>query len=338
MGSEQQQTGFAIVGAGGIALSHAGALARSTRGRLVSVCDTNARAAEQLAAAHGARPETEFSEVLTDADVDAVILCTPNRTHVPLGRAIIEAGKHLLLEKPLALTSADAELLVRRAEDLGRVLVVGHTHRHSDQARAIAELVHGEEIGEIRYIHIVMNGGWLWGGWSSWVLDRAQSGGHALHNGVHLMDLAAWWMNDRPIAVRAVGQKVTSAALAIHDYLVIDLRFANGAVARCEISRAEIPRDSSFTEMRVVGSAGAIERRWDSEGLLAWTDRAQGAWSPGGAVARSFSGQIERFIDAIADASRAFPPARDSLEVIRWAEAAEESLATGCSVTIGDLR
>ncbi len=332
------QVGFAIVGAGGIAHAHAQALSRSSRGRLVSVCDTRRSAAEQLAADQGARAVTDLSHVLTDPAVDAVILCTPNRTHVPLGRAIIESGRHLLIEKPLALTSPEAEVLVRAAEDAGRLLVVGHTHRHSAQARVIAELVHGGTIGAVRFVHIVMNGGWLWGGWSSWVLDRAQSGGHALHNGVHLMDLAAWWTGEPPVQVRAVGQKATSAALDVHDYLVIDLRFASGAVARCEISRAEIPRDLSFTQLRVVGDTGTVERRWDADGLLAWTDRGQAGWTPDGAVERSFAAQLERFIDAVGDPALAFPPVHDSLAVIRWAEAAEESLATGASIALGGRR
>jgi len=330
-----RQVGFAIVGAGGIAGEHARALSRSTRGRLVSVCDTRLTAAEQLAAPHGARAVSDLTRVLDDPTVDAVILCTPNRTHVPLGRAVIESGRHLLIEKPLALTSPDAEILVRAAEAADRLLIVGHTHRHSAQAQAIAALVHGGEIGAVRFVHIVMNGGWLWGGWSSWVLDRGLSGGHALHNGVHLMDLAAWWVGEDPVAVRAVGQRATSAALDIHDYLVIDLRFASGAVARCEVSRAELPRDASFTQLRVVGDTGTVERRWDADGMQAWTDRGQGGWSPDGAVERSFTAQLERFIDAVDDHALAFPPVRDSLAVVRWAEAAEESLATGASISTG---
>lgn len=334
-----QPRGIAIVGTGGIAVSHATALAGAAdRAVLRIVCDLDADRARTFGASWQAPWTADLDEVLGDDAVDAVVVCTPNRTHEAIGRRVLEAGKHLLMEKPVAMSSAGAVRLAQLADDQRRALVVGHIHRHTDQGVAIRDLIASGAVGDPRFVRITMNGGWLWGGWDSWVLDPAQSGGHALHNGVHLMDLANWWIGGAPDRVFAAGQHVTSGALAIHDYLTIQLSYPDGGAAICEISRAELPRDEAFVEVRVVGTDGVIERRWDAEGRVTWSDTGTRVLEVPGPLERAFRRQLDAFVDAMADRSKANPPPGDAVAVIGLAEAATESAEAGHAVTVGGDR
>ena len=133
---------------------------------------------------------------------------------------------------------------------------MGHSHRFSDQSLAIRSVIDSGAIGTPRFVRIAMNGGWIWPGWQHWVLNPALSGGQSLHNGIHLVDLASWWIGEEATTVFSAGQHATSEALRIYDYLVIVLGFASGAAAVCEISRGDHPKTLGYTELTVVGTDG----------------------------------------------------------------------------------
>lgn len=327
--------GIGIVGAGGIALSHMAAIRASTTARLVSICDAAVERAEQAAHLERCKWTGSLDDLLADDEIDAVIVCTPNITHEELGTKVLDSGRHLLMEKPLAMTLAGAEMLAAKASEKGLALAVGHSHRFSDQGLAIKAAIDSGAIGTPRFVRIVMNGGWIWAGWGAWVLDPAISGGHSLHNGVHLMDLANWWLGEEATTVSSRGQKVTSPALQIHDYLVTELGYASGASALCEVSRGERPRSASILEITVVGSDGVITRDWDADGILAWFDQTFQTWSPNGAADRTFSRELESFVRAAGDPSLVNPPVADAVHVVELGVASELSLATGETIRIG---
>ncbi|WP_179228978.1 Gfo/Idh/MocA family protein [Parenemella sanctibonifatiensis] len=335
MNQDQTPVGVAIVGVGGIALSHIAALRAMTTAELVAVCDLDAARAAEMAHIQRCTGYGTVEELLADDAVEAVILCTPNMTHEQLGRQILVAGKHLLMEKPLALTSEGARAVAQEADDRGLTLAVGHSHRFSDQGQAIASLIDAGEIGEVRFVRIVMNGGWIWPGWQAWMLDPELSGGHSLHNGVHLIDLASWWVGEPVTSVHSVGQHATSEALPIADYLVMELGFASGAAAVCEISRGERPRTASYLELTVVGSTGIISREWDAEGVLAWTDLGLTAWGVDGAAGRTFVRELEAFAAAVRGRAEVVPPLPATIHAVDVAVASEESLRHGTTIRIG---
>ena len=166
----------ALVGAGFIAGSHAAAAAALPSVRLVAVTDRDAAAAGRFGAAWGVRVEPDVADLLAADDVDALVVCTPNDTHAELAQSAAAAGKHVLLEKPMALSAADARSVADAFAAADRVLLVGHTHRHADYARAVHEVIASGRLGAVRAVRIAITGGWIWGGWSAWVLDPARSG------------------------------------------------------------------------------------------------------------------------------------------------------------------
>jgi len=331
----ERPLGIGIVGVGGIALSHMAALRAVSSARLVAVCDVDAGRAAEVAHAERCAGYGSVAELLDDAAVEAVIVCTPNMTHEQLGLQALAAGRHVLMEKPLALTPEGARAVVDEAAARGLALAVGHSHRFTDQSLAIREVIDSGEIGTPRFVRVVMNGGWIWPGWQAWVLDPELSGGHSLHNGVHLVDLASWWIGEPATSVFSVGQHATSEALEIHDYLVMELGFASGASAVCEISRGERPRSAGYLELTVVGTAGVVSRSWDAEGVLAWTDTGLTAWSVDGAGTATFVREIEAFVAAARRGEEVVPPLPAAIHAVDIAVASEESLRSGRTIRIG---
>ncbi len=230
------------------------------------------------------------------------------------------------------MTSDDARAVADAFAAAGRVLLVGHTHRHADYARTVHEVIASGRLGTVRSVRIAITGGWIWGGWSAWVLDPARSGGHAFHNGVHLYDLARWWLGSPIASVYAVGQPLTSAALAIDDYLCSTLVTASGATAVCEISRGERPRTTSLFEIVVHGDRGTLVRSNGDEGLVAYTTGGSGPRAVPGTD--PFRRQLAAFAAAV-DGDGDVDPAPDlAVHATAVAEAVERSARTGQSVAV----
>jgi predicted dehydrogenase len=324
-----------IAGVGGIAESHMAALRSTSGATLVAVCDVVAERATQIGAREGCAAYGSLAELLADPAVEAVICCTPNLTHEELGHQILAAGKHLLMEKPLAMTPDGARALQADAAARGLTLMAGHSHRFSDQSLALRETIDSGAIGTPRFVRIAMNGGWIWPGWQHWVLNPELSGGHSFHNGVHLTDLAAWLLGEQADSVFSAGQHATSEALQIFDYLVVGLGFPSGASAVCEISRGDNPRNASYLEITVVGTEGVVSREWDAEGVLAWLDHGMSQWGLDGIGARTFVREMEAFADAVRGRKPVEPPVAFAVHAVDVAAASEESLVTGQTIRIG---
>lgn len=329
--------GVLVVGAGFIAGTHLGALRNCDGARIAGVVDIDATRAADLARRNGGVHWTsDLSEALAWPGVEAVILCTPNHTHLPIGLDVAAAGKHMLIEKPLATTVADARRLAVEYERRGLVLAVAHTHRFYDYARFIKAELDAGTLGRPVLVRLAVLGGWIWTDWSAWVIDPAQSGGHALHNGTHLLDLVTWWVGERPSSVYARGRRQTAAELDIYDYLEMVVQFPGGATAECEISRAHRPASFSHREVLVQGTAGQLNVPWDAEGNLIVDEHGSALLAP--PAGDGFAGQLQAWLDTI----RGRPggggvDAAAGVLAVALAVAAERSLATGLPVALDDV-
>jgi predicted dehydrogenase len=321
--------GVAIVGGGFVAQMHLAALRKSPHARLVGVVDVDATRAQSAAqGAAEARWTTRLEEMLGWPDVDACIVCTPNHTHRQIGLAIADADKHVLMEKPLAITVEAADALVDTFKQRRLVLMGAHTHRFYDYARAVKRALDSGTVGRPVYARLAILGGWLWPDWHAWVLDRSRSGGHVLHNGVHLLDLVTWWIQDEPVTIYVQGRKETSADLDIHDYLSMIVRYRHGATAVCEMSRANRPRTFAYREVFVQGTRGALSLPWDAEQGLAFLEGAPASLLPGNSQV-GFDREVAAWIDAIRGAAEPAVSGDDARLAVAMAVAGEVSLRTG---------
>jgi predicted dehydrogenase len=207
-----------------------------------------------------------------------------------------------------------------------------HTHRFNDYGFTIKQTIDHGDIGRPVYVRLAILGGWIWPDWRAWVLDPRRSGGHVLHNGVHLLDLATWWMGDEPESVYVQGRKETSADLAIHDYLSMIVRYRGGSTAVCEMSRANRPRTFAYRDVFVQGTRGALRLPWDAEHGLAFLENGT-SLLPGNGQA-GFDREVAAWVQAARGAVAPAVTGEEARLAVAMALAGEESLRTGEAIRV----
>lgn len=327
--------GVLIVGTGFISDAHAAAIRSNPGTDMVGVVDVDPARAQSFAHAHGGlRWSSDLDEALRWPEVDGVIVCTPNDTHGALGMAIAKAGKHLLVEKPLTITVPDARRLTETFADAGLTLAAAHTHRCYDYGRAVKAALDDGVVGRPVLARLAILGGWIWPDWRAWVLDPERSGGHALHNGVHLLDLVTWWLAAEPRSVYARGRKQTASELAIYDYLEMAVSYEGGATAICEMSRGHRPKSLGLRELFVAGTDGTLSQDWDGESGLLFTEAGLQLVSAAGS--NGFATQLAGWLAATGGAAPLVSPS-DAVRAVALAVAAERSIGRGEPVEIAEV-
>lgn len=323
-----------VVGTGDVAALHLRALTHSRAAELIGVCDLDERRARQTARTQPGecRWTTSLDEMLTWPEVKGVIVCTPNSTHAAIAEHAAGSGRHILVEKPLALDLESADRVIAAAEQHGVVLMPGHTHRFYDYGRAVMEAIGEGRIGRPTFAGLTALAGWIWGDWRAWVLDPSRSGGHLLHNGVHGLDLVTWWMGDEPVEVVARGSKVTAPGLQLWDYFHAVVRYRRGGCATVEFSRTNRPRAALDRDAVVAGTEGILtipvdawggEIRTESATTPLWFDAQAG-----------FDREVAAWVDAAANGTAPPVTAQDGRRAVEMALAAERSIESGEPVAL----
>lgn len=152
----------AVIGTGFVGPHHVDAVRRDGHADVVALCGSDPARTHARAESLGVpRATTDLAELLADPGIDVVHVCTPNDTHVAIARAAMEAGKHVVVEKPLALTSADADALVELAARTGRLGLVAFTYRGYPIIRGARDLIRSGEMGDVRLVHGTYLQDWL---------------------------------------------------------------------------------------------------------------------------------------------------------------------------------
>jgi predicted dehydrogenase len=240
----------AILGSGFMGATHAaGWVALGERARVTHVVSRSAEKAQRLAARTGGAAGTDPWAPLEDPDVDAVDVCLPTPLHREAVERALAAGKHVLLEKPIALTLEDADAIVAATERSGRVVMVGHVLRFFPAYAELRQRVAAGEIGRPRGVTAQRLSPPA--DWADWLGDAAQSGGVAVDLMVHDFDQANLLLGRAQRAyARPVGADAGGAfAIVEHE----------GGTAVLEGSMA-MPASYPFSSLlRIVGDDGAAE-------------------------------------------------------------------------------
>jgi len=189
------------------------------------ICDLDAERLSKYRRRHpDARVTTRIERVLADPEVDAVIVATPVDTHYDLAARVLEAGKHVFVEKPLAHSTELADALADMAAARGRILMCGHTFLYSPPVRAIKRMISEGKLGDIYFI-------------SS---SRVNLGLHQRDVSViwdlapHDFSILLYWLSEMPTSVRAIGRD--SIVKGIADVAFVTMTFASGIIANIELS------------------------------------------------------------------------------------------------------
>ena len=198
---------IAIVGCGGIANGkHMPSLKRLPGVEMVAFCDIIAERAEKARKDYGtpdARVYTDYKELLAkEPEVDAVHVCTPNRSHSFITIDALEAGKNVMCEKPMAKTSAEAVAMCEAAKRTGKKLTIGYQNRFRKETQYLHQLCADGELGEIYFAkaHAVRRRAVP--NWGVFLNEEEQGGGPLIDIGTHALDLTLWMMNNyKPLYV-----------------------------------------------------------------------------------------------------------------------------------------
>lgn len=260
---------IAVIGCGRIADSHLDAIAAQPGiARLVAVADPDpARAAAAAARFSAPHCHTDLTGVLALGNVEAVILCTPNALHTPQTLQALGAGKHVLVEKPMAENAAAAETMQQAAVAAGRVLAIGHTFRHGAAVRYLQD--HGAEFGRLRAIEVSQCVFWD-GPQAPWWATRAAEDGLILSLfAPHALDFVQLVMGDDPQRVHAEAARFQTGWQG-EDEAMILLAYPERRMATVHISynqRQIVDRKTLFFDRGVL-------RIEDGESLY-WNDAPQ---------------------------------------------------------------
>jgi len=233
-----------IVGCGNRSKVIIGSLNSVPQIEISALCDILPHKIEQRAALikQGPKPKffTDYEKMLRDIELDAVAVITPPTLHKDQSIAAMEAGKHVFCEKPMALTVADCNAMLRVAEKTGKALQIGTQRRHAEDYRLLVEVIRTAPIGVVVYSDLNdYRGDWRVPeadeyptGVSYWRLDQAQSGGAVFEMGAHIIDVNNWIMDSEPVAVSSI-QGVNNPLLRKRDSMDhggVMVRYANGAL------------------------------------------------------------------------------------------------------------
>src|SRR5215212_8749369 len=262
-----QEIGFAIIGAGMVARYHATALKRIPGVRLVAVGRSDSARVEETAAQFGVPCLADEVGRLPADDVDAVCICTPSGLHAEQTIAAARAGKHVLVEKPMALTLADADAMIAACAQAGVRLGVALQRRTEPEFQRLQAAIGAGELG-----HLVLGSVSVpylrsqsyydsadWRG--TWALD---GGGALMNQGIHLVDLLLWLMGDAA-EVRATATTLTHT-IEVEDCVTATLRFANGALGSITATTAAAPGFPHRVE--IYGDRGGVQI--EGEQVVRW--------------------------------------------------------------------
>jgi len=346
IGFEAKQIGVALVGAGMIAPTHVAALlAANDRVRLETIVSRHPKRAEHLAGLYaGAQPlfTSDLTAVTDNPAVQVVIVATPPSVRIELIEALAKAGKHILLEKPVARTVEEAERVVEICERASVTLGVLFQHRMRTTSKAASRLVAQGELGKLGHVEIAVP---LWRDQSYYdELGRGtyarDGGGVLITQAIHTIDLALS-LTGPVTSVQAMTATTPLHQMEAEDLAVAGLRFACGAVGSFVASTATFPPGKEAISLHFAN--GSLRLRAD-ELVLSWRDgRVETELYEGGkahdngpVVANHEWHQrvIEDFVDAIREGRAPIVTGREALASQRFIKAIETSSRTKSPVEI----
>ncbi len=345
-----------IIGVGGISQMHINSYRANPNVELYAFCDIDKKRLEEKGKANGiARLFTSAQEMCALPELDAVSVCTWNSAHAPCAIVALEAGKHVLCEKPMATHAAQAQAMLDAAERSGKILAMGFVRRFGRDCTFAKDFAEAGALGEVYFAkakYIRRNGNP--GGWFG---DKSRSGGGPLIDlGVHVIDLLRYLMgNPRPVSVTAAafdklgnrsGLKLspkgylseteeTETINNVEDFATAFIRFDNGAVLSVETSFCLNGQDSA--EVALYGNRGGIEFEpkltlySEQNGYLVDLSPVP---NPSLDIDAAFRAEIDDFVNAVQNGTPVKAPAEDGVLLMKILDAAYESARTGREVKI----
>jgi predicted dehydrogenase len=303
--------------------------------RVRAVCDTDpARLAHMTALHPNVEACTHFDELLGRADIDAVVIATPTRLHSPMARRVLESGRHVLVEKPLAGSTRECEVLLELAQARNLVLMVGHTFIYSPTVRKIREIVRQGDLGELQYVSARRLNLGLFQTDINVAWDLAP----------HDISIILYILGEAPVGVNCQGKAHVTAG--IEDVTNMTLTFPNGAFALIHNSWLDPNKVRQMTfvgnrkmlayddiepleKIRIYDKRVEVPAHYDSFAEFHFSYHHGDMYCPFVKQAESLSLECQHFADCIRTGAQPESGGREGLQVVQVLEAASKSLKNG---------
>jgi predicted dehydrogenase len=315
-----KEIGVAFVGAGIVAEMHGRALAATSGARFVGVYDPNISPAKKIAARFGGRIYKNLEDLFDDKNVEAVHVLSPTKQHVSVALKAMQAGKRVLVEKPVATTVGEIHRLKAAAQKYRRVCMPAHNYIYVPSLQRAKRLICENKLGQIAALWILYN---------IFHPERiaAQYGGAlravCIHHAYSLLYLLG-----RPISVSASLSNVHYQKLKFEDQAAITCELSGGAIAHlwCSFAVNDPTNDPWTVLYKVLGTRGGLTYSWNE---VQFDDQGGPAWGLP-CYEDGFRGEIDHFINhAIRRGEQPLSTLDDAVDALRIIEAAEKSAATG---------
>lgn len=302
---EDGKLGVAIHGVGQVAFAHAASWLKNPHVRIVSVTSRRKKSARKLADRFGledCRVGDSFDEVLADGLVDVVNLSGPNHVHAAQGIAAAEAGKHIMIEKPMCLSSEENRALRDAVAAAGVKSVVSFVLRWNPLFENLKSLLAAGAVGELFYVEVDYWHGlaeW-WTGWD-WGHTRHSGRSTMLTGGCHAVDAVRWFAGDRIVEVAAFSNN-KRGRFEYDANVVAILKFASGAIGKTSaLFDAEMPYSFNID---LAGTEGTIRdnRIWSKRlfpGQTSWSEMKTILPDSGAVDHHPFDAQMNHLVDCI---------------------------------------
>jgi len=297
---------------------------------LTWLCDALPEARDKLAPSFpSARATENLDDLLSDPDLDAVVLATPVTTHAALAIRVAESGKHCFVEKPLATTAADAEAAVAAAEQAGKILMVGHLLEYHPAVDRLKELLDEGQLGGLYYVY----GNRL-------NLGKLRAEENALWSlGAHDVSVVLHLIGEEPVECSAHGESYVREG--VQDVVFCYLRFPSGIVAHLHLSWLDPHKErrltvvgarrmATFDDMLVDGKLTVYDKGFD-ESAHTWGEyiaRSGESFSPQVSNSEPLRLECEHFIACIRSGAAPRSDGLSGLRVVRVLERLQHSLDT----------
>lgn len=339
-----------IIGAGGIARStHIPGWRSLPETEVVAVADSLPGRAQAVAQEHGiAQAFTDFRDLLK-LQLDAVDICAPNRVHTPAVLAALQSGKHVLCEKPLAVTAREVRQMGRLADRRKLMLMTAQFQRFTTASVAAKSWVEAGGLGAVYHARVRAMRRALLPVAPGFIDARLSGGGPCLDIGVHALDLCLWLMGfPKPVRVTGVtkvnfakGHRIPGAwgewdrrLFSVEDFAAGFIHFENGATMTFESAWLGHQPESEELNCQLYGLNGGL--KWPSGEFATTQGRAlvQGTVTGARAIDKPFTAEIKAFHDAVVEHRPSPVPWTETINVIAILEAIYASQKRGRELTL----
>ncbi len=331
-----QQLGIAVLGLGRVGPAHVRVIAENPRARLVAIAEVDETKRGGVAANYpDCAALVDYRDVLARADVQAVIICLPHWLHTRAAVDAVQAGKHVLIEKPLATSVEECEQIAEVVRTSNVTFTVGHTQHFYPIVAKAKQILDDGRIG--RPIMAIDS-------WykpyepekrPAWMLDRKRGGGMLLMDGTHMIDRLLWHLGGRVEAVKAMNGNPVYPEIPADDTAMAFLQFDNGIVAT--LSRIAYRTGITQYGADYFGTNGQVKYRlpYGQHGEVGlWVGQNE-LWEPIAVAANNpLADQFDAFLDAIEQGTKPAVSVEHGLEVIRVMAAIERSAETGREIVL----